>query len=779
MTQAFRSLVQWYLGVEPAASGETARWSLAWGIRDVSRGWIVAALLAALLLIAVVALQEPGRLSRRWWRQLALRIAVLAVVAVWLGQLTLEIVHTGMPTLVMMIDTSASMGLEDRDPAGSDGGTATQGNRLSIAQRLLLNNDGALLRELSRRFSLHVYEFSETAQPLGLATDRPDVPALMQSLGGLSPSGTETRPGPCLDQVLQDFRGGVPAAAIVFSDGIASRTADERLSAALQPAALGVPVYTIPLGSGEPALDLEIYDLQVDPIVFVGDTAAIDFNARATGLHARDAQFILRREGAAAPLATTSAALPADGETLSVHLSLTPEVEGDFEIVITAEPVEGENNRENNVLRRRVQVRRDQIRALLVERAPRWEYRHLKSLLERDPNIELRTVLQESDLEHQREDRTALPGFPATRDDLFAYDVVILGDVDLQYLNPGALESLREFVRTRGGGLVLIAGDRHNPAAFRGTPLEPLIPVDLGQSGQLQSPTTPFHVAPARAGSDHPLLRLGAESRTAEFWQSLPPLNWSRDAVVLQPGGIVVATRGAAAESAPVIVLQRYGAGQVLFHATDELWRWRKRVEDRYYGRYWRQAVRFLCRAQRLGQAGDIELTTDRAVYRQGETVQFRLRFLDGTPASDTADSLALEVERRSGDRQPVPLTASPDVPDEFAGALPDVAAGEYHASLVLPPLVSESPGCDFSVELPHRELLRQAADVRDLQQAARASGGAAVSIDKVGQLPDLLPRGATTAVLSSEAIPLWARGEWLLLFVGLLATEWLLRRGP
>ena len=38
--------------------------------------------------------------------------------------------------------------------------------------------------------------------------------------------------------------------------------------------------------------------------------------------------------------------------------------------------------------------------------------------------------------------RTALAGFPATRDDLFAYDVLILGDVDLQYLNPGALETM-------------------------------------------------------------------------------------------------------------------------------------------------------------------------------------------------------------------------------------------------------------------------------------------------------------------------------------------------
>jgi hypothetical protein len=74
--------------------------------------------------------------------------------------------------------------------------------------------------------------------------------------------------------------------------------------------------------------------------------------------------------------------------------------------------------------------------------------------------------------------------------------------------------------------------------------------------------------------------------------------------------------------------------------------------------------------------------------------------------------------------------------------------------------------------------MLRQAAEIRDLQRAATASGGAAVALADVESLPERLPRGQTASVLSSESIALWARGELLVVFVALLAAEWLLRRG-
>ena len=84
---------------------------------------------------------------------------------------------------------------------------------------------------------------------------------------------------------------------------------------------------------------------------------------------------------------------------------------------------------------RLVSVRKEQIKVLLVQAYPNYEFRYLKNMLERDSTIELKTVLQDADLEYAELDHSALRVFPVRREELFAFDVVIFGDV-----NPALLE---------------------------------------------------------------------------------------------------------------------------------------------------------------------------------------------------------------------------------------------------------------------------------------------------------------------------------------------------
>ena len=774
------TLIEWYLGIEPAGSGEAARWSFTWGGAEFSYAWLVTVLGAGAVLIAFLSRQEAQRRSVRWLHVWALRTCILMIVAAWLGGLTLKVVRTGLPTIVLMIDTSASMGLEDfyESPLReqTDSRQTGRGTRLAIAKQWLLRDNARLVRELARRYRLRVYEFADEPRLIGHSTTDEDLAATIQEIDDSQSAGLETRPGPALDRTLADYRGGPPAAAVVISDGIASLATADKLSSAVQPGKLGVPLFTIPTGSRDAALDLEIYDLRVDPVVFAGDTVSVDVTARGIGLNGRRAEFELQQAGRSASLDRSTITISEDGQPSSVRLSFTPQHEGDFELIVAAESDVEELNRENNVLRRHVLVRQGQFRVLLMDRAPRWEYRHLKAVLERDPNIELRTVLQESDLNHQREDRTALAGFPATRDDLFEYDVVIIGDVDLQYLNPGALELVQDFVAARGGGLILIAGERHNPSDFEGTPMQPLLPVQ--PMGALrEQPQPPTRLVPAAGSFDHPLLRISEDSRRAVFWEDLPMLNWWLPVRSREPGGVAIATRAGSDTPETLIALQRFGGGVVLFHATDELWRWRKRVEDRYYGRYWRQAVRFVCRAAQLGQSGALEIATDRSIYQHGESVRFRVRVFDSAVRETAHEQLTIQVEHERGDARSVSLVESSEVAGEFCGVLPSAGTGAYVARLSIPSSVETATECRFRVEPPHRELQRQAAEIEDLQRAARATNGIALAYDQVDELPSRLPHGEATAVLSTEMIPIWARAEWLLLFVGLLAAEWLLRR--
>ena len=85
--------------------------------------------------------------------------------------------------------------------------------------------------------------------------------------------------------------------------------------------------------------------------------------------------------------------------------------------------------------------------------------------------------------------------------------------------------------------------------------------------------------------------------------------------------------------------LQFVGAGKVVFHATDETHRWRFRVGDVYFARYWMQTIRYLCRSQAaLGQSHGRADDRPRAVSPR-RAVQLRVRFLDDrlAPARTTA----------------------------------------------------------------------------------------------------------------------------------------------
>src|SRR6185437_14619007 len=116
---------------------------------------------------------------------------------------------------------------------------------------------------------------------------------------------------------------------------------------------------------------------------------------------------------------------------------------------------------------------------LYLDSEPRYEFRYLKNYLERDESIDLNVVLLSSDPEYSEQDRSALPTFPASKDDLFAYDVVIVGDADTSYLSQSQMQNLVEFVTKKGGGILFVAGELYDPLSYKGTPLELLVPVEL------------------------------------------------------------------------------------------------------------------------------------------------------------------------------------------------------------------------------------------------------------------------------------------------------------
>src|SRR5207244_2267285 len=82
------------------------------------------------------------------------------------------------------------------------------------------------------------------------------------------------------------------------------------------------------------------------------------------------------------------------------------------------------------------------------------------------------------------------------------------------------------------------------PLAYRGTPLEPLFPLDLNQAAapSLGYVTEGFVVQPTDLGLASPQMQLGdSTGETARIWQELPPLYWFLEVSQVKPAARVLA----------------------------------------------------------------------------------------------------------------------------------------------------------------------------------------------------------------------------------------------
>tara|TARA_R110002111_G_scaffold262586_2_gene339305 strand:+ start:2265 stop:4676 length:2412 start_codon:yes stop_codon:yes gene_type:complete len=794
-----KQLLESYFNIPSAGPGQGTAWNMQWNAPWPAwlPDWMVLLLGVGILSLLVYAyLKDTIHLNlQKRMLLLGIRLTLFLIVLLFLTKFTLSIHKTGLPFIAVLIDDSASMGLEDDYSATASAELSPQAkqqekgkNRLDLVKSVLLQNEGQFLNELQEKHKLRLYHFSEACIPLGEQglLEKSTTETTRELLKQLEPLGKETRPFQAVQKVLNDFRGTPPTAIIVFSDGISSTGEMDLLSRAAPLAKSKlVPIFPVGVGSEQPVRDLQLYDLLVDDVAFVNDPINLSAKVKSFGINSGSISVSLKDAKTGVPLITRQFPINPKKESQKIELTFTPTKAGLFEYVFEVEPVKGEVNQTNNQQIGQVSVLDQKIRVLLVDSVPRYEYRYLKHLLERDKTIELRSILQESDLEYSSEDATALDYFPVKKEDLYQYDVVILGDADPAYFSQAVFENLDQFVREKGGGLILIAGPRFSPQAYANTKLEALLPIELSKTKQSAD-------APLIEGFQPELTTEGQfstsifrfadsaeQSRT--IWNNLPELYWFYTADDIKPGASVFAThptqKGKNGQLIPIIATQRVGAGKVLFSATDDLWRWRDLVGDLYYSRFWVQAIRYLSRSKLLNQEQSVELTLDRKIYQQGDTVQFRVKFLDERLIPTEVENVTVMLERQGEASRPVKLSQLEKSPSIFEGSYSNITEGAYHTWVSQPILQGTPPSDDFRVEVSQRELLIRDMNQSDMQKTARETRGKYFHIFAADQLPQAIPAGHPVPLENEEPIPLWNRWEFLIFFTLLISAEWLLRK--
>jgi hypothetical protein len=776
--------------------------------------WLLVAVVLGGSSLIIWLYRREGKASAVYKSVLAaIRIGLLLLLVFMISEAVLSVERTGLPYLSIMVDDSASQQIADqyeqpettaalraltvaaREPAASGSTAPSVGmgpdetTRLAIAKALILKDKAKLIHELQKQHRVRLYLVSNSARVLS-EIDRPEqiVPAL-EKLRGVEATGGQTRLGDGTRQVLTELRGAPPSAIVMLTDG--QTTEGEPLSKAAELAARkGVPLFTVGLGSAEPARDLELTELLVDDVVFRDDAVRFQAKLLARGFQGQIVTIRLRERDPGNPdpksardLGSIDVEAPADNQPRRVELVHRPKVEGERTYIMEVEPRPRELQVENNRIERAVTVRKESLKVLMVESEPRYEFRYLKNFLEREETIDLSVVLLSSDPEFSEQDRSAMPTFPASKDELFAFDVVIVGDADPGFLSQSQMQNLVEFVTEKGGGILFIAGESFNPLAYRSTPLELLLPIELSDA---RNPTavgnaiSSFRPELTVEGRSSPIFRLGeTDAASAQIWQSLPELLWYFEAPRKKPAALVLAEHPSVTGSGGKIALDLYqfaGKGKAMFHAFDDTWRWRFRAGDRLFGRFWVQAIRFLARSK-LANQRQAEIQTDRRRYERGQPIHLRVRF-PNPGLAPAGGNVTVQIDRSGLPPRRLALDLLPGTRNVFEGTLPQAPVGDYEVRLLPPPVLQGPiPTAAFRVEAPASEFESVQMNEPELIRAAGSTGGKFYTPLLADSLLTDLPRPAKVPLDTDPPIPLWNTWPVLILFLVLITLEWILRK--
>ena len=523
-------------------------------------GWVI---LAAFLVLALTGLSywwsARDLVSRRllWWLT-GLRAVLFTLLLVILLRpvLAFTVEGTIRRQLLFLVDASASMKIQDPRFDSADLVRAAMAKgildfRKGLKQSLdesrisevrltprvellrgVLKSDQLNLLQKFREYDVSAYTFGQSLAELG-GTESASPPrnqptntaeSIAALIGQLDPKSQTTAIGDAVRDLLERKRGQPLAGIFLMTDG-ANNTGTQPVEAARLAQSEGVPLYIYGVGITSPR-DIIVRNLFTQEVAFVKDELPVTVQVKGQGLRGQGATIKLTLGNEV--VASKDLVFTDDAEQ-TVALPFTPKQVGEFELRASIDPREDEAAKDNNAVSQRLKVIDGKIKVLFVDEAPRWEFRYLQSALLRDRRIELKCWLAEGDPGlAEGPSSPYVKAFPPTKEDLFKYDLVIIGDVGPKDLGATSFEWLSEFVSKFGGSCLFLAGARNNPATFRGTELEKMLPVELGDSvARTAGPENPTTLELTPLGRTNTMLRLSAkDEENAAIWKSFPKIYW-------------------------------------------------------------------------------------------------------------------------------------------------------------------------------------------------------------------------------------------------------------
>lgn len=723
---------------------------------------------------------------------LGLRLGSLAVLA-WI---LLEPVYSRYEEreirreVVILIDSSASMNLVD------DGQSAT---RSELAQQALERS--GLLDGLEGKIAVREVRAARRA--------------LLSDADAIEGWDQATDIAGALNEVMEQVPPDQLAGVVLVSDGRHNRPGSIE-DAARRYGILDAPIAVIASGSEIPPKDAAIVSVKAPDSVYLGDRVRMAAKLKFDGYRGKRAKVTLFSGDE--ELESREVAIPQDHHREEVRFRHVPDEGGIGEYRIVVSGLEDERFDNNNDWSFKTVVTDARTNVLIIEGAPRWEFRYLRNLFYgRDQSVHLQSVLLEPDrIVGQQEAKipasasrpfgdSKATALPASEEEWRKFDVIIVGDLEVNALSDEQWEILRLCVTDRAALLVLIAGPRSMPHAFSSEAASQLIPVNYAASRRTYfGGKEKFNFALTNIGKSHPITaQVEGRVRNEQVWAEFPELRWRHPITGIKDGAEVllyaensnkkkpvirsgdrlnaalaeISNRRAREAENALLVTRQTGNGKVAMLLTDRTWRLREGVGDVFHHRFWGQLVRWGAGPNLRSGTKTARLGTDQLTYTGDDPVSIMARLREKNLAPIRDEELVAEIFREGEKVGTVPLNyrdGSNGIHQAKAG--PYREPGNYEVRLSGSEL-NEELATNFRVvgSLSATELAETTLNLPLLENIARLSGGRILE-DGDDNLASLFLSGGETREELRETA-LWDRWPLMLLLVILLTTEWVLRR--
>ncbi len=723
------------------------------------RDWPISALLALWLAGAALLLLLAWRRGRvlsppRMVAISALQLAMWALVlwVMWQPALLIKSLRSGENSLAVLLDASASMSVPD----AADGSST----RMQQAQGVLRD---AAFADLSRDYELRRYAFAANAQKLE---------GELNDFAGLPEPGQATKIGASVLQVLNASRTTPLGAVVLLSDG--SDNAGQLDPAQLNEIArFGVPVHVIGIGREQMPEDVELDSVLVPIKTLPGSKLA----ARVAIRHDDAGMARIRVSDGDKLLAAKEIPLAKDTTLSTAWVEFDMNDTGYRDLKFALAGPAQERELRNNSRAQLVNVASDVASVLYVEGEPRWEYKFMRRALEDDKSLRLVSMLRTTTNGVYRQGVDSpdelKDGFPRTREDLFKYDALVIGNIPAAYFTKVQQQLMQEFVNLRGGSVLFLGGSKTLGAGGWGnTVLNDVLPVKVPEAANS------FHRVMAQAavtvrGQRESWLKFSDDAAdNARQWNSLPMLADYQDLGALKPAAASLMTVKVQNKEQPLLVTQSYGRGHASIFATGGSWRWQMSlpVADQHHEAFWRQMMRAL--------VTDVPRQVEFVATSQGDDIRIRATLRDKSYQPQRDLQVTAVTTLPTGYTENLTLKPVTDQPGVYEASMTPDASGTFFIDMLArrgKEVVSTA-----RTAVHHEQGAAEYFSLRQnrslLTQLAQATGGQYWSAGNLAGLPEAI-RFSPAGIAEQQTKPLWDMPIIFLLLIILKATEWMLRR--